>query len=326
MTPDPGQVRRRTRRLGLLLAAAALLVVAAPASQAVLYEPAGESGILDHGTGTTTVNVSTPVGDLQVEIEEHGLNGLLTGDPPSVDPSLRSCLDGCGVAGRGDVAAPAPAVRTAPTLESPVAAGSALATGRDAPTRSVAQGGARAPTRDRSGPVGTPLAVVATAAGLAAIVAYRRLTRDDLLDNDLRAAIVEIVEDEPGIHVSALADRLDVAPATIMYHARMLDEFDLLSLDEAGRETRCYSPRHGREVREVQRLLRSEAKRDLVDLVLESPGINMSQAARRLDRDRSTIKYHADRLEEAGLLVTDRDGAARRLLAADGLRDRLDPA
>lgn len=159
---------------------------------------------------------------------------------------------------------------------------------------------------------------------LAWAVLYRRLSDDDILDHDLRARIVEIVREDPGVHFAELADRLGVAKTTVLYHVRLLEEFGKLALDESGRETRCYTPRHDRRVREMASWLRSEAKRTVLEVVAGSPGIHMSEVARRLDKDRSTVKYHVDALADAGMLETGSGSGTRSLSVPDEVREALE--
>lgn len=176
---------------------------------------------------------------------------------------------------------------------------------------------------------GLELVVLATASGLGLaayglVRLYRRLRREDILDNDLRSRMLEIVEARPGIQTSDIAGHLDVAVNTVLYHARIMDEYDLLVVDRGGGCVRLFPTGHDRRKRKLQAVVSSGPKRALVDVILEEPGIGLSEAARRLDRDRSTIKYHADRLVDEGILTDRRDGRSRRLVVAEDVQAILE--
>lgn len=178
--------------------------------------------------------------------------------------------------------------------------------------------------RDGAGPaapsdLARPIAVVGyaavTAAGLALFVLYRRLTRDDVLENDLRYRMLEIVGSEPGIGASQIAERLDVAVTTVLYHGRVLADTGHLVRKEDGGRVAFLATEDAETIleRELVCAMKRTGKRDLIELLADDPGLNISEAARRLDRNRSTIKRHADDLVDLGLVVDAREGRSRTL-------------
>lgn len=156
---------------------------------------------------------------------------------------------------------------------------------------------------------------------LAGIRLYRRLTKDDLLDNDLRASMVEIVEEDPAIQSSDLADRLGVSLNTVLYHARILEEAGMMTTKRASGCVLLLPPDRSEAERRVLPVLRKGPKRAIVEVLMEEPGLSLAETARRLDRDRSTIKYHTDTLLAEGILQADTGGRAHRLEVSDDVRD-----
>lgn len=152
---------------------------------------------------------------------------------------------------------------------------------------------------------------------------YRRIAREDILDNDLRAAMVDLVRERPAINLSQVADALDVARTTARYHARLLTETDHLVARRVGQETVLYvHGDHGPEDKDALHAVRHPTREALLDELLESPGMSMAEIGRRLDRDRSTIKHHVDELEDRDLLEGRREGRCRRVT----VRDEAEPA
>lgn len=208
----------------------------------------------------------------------------------------------------------------------PVEASASTGVRRDAMTGSgdALQAGSPAPS-GQGVPIGGPVdrdvwaataAAVIVGAGLA--VLYRRLTRDDVLDNALRKRILDEVASAPGIHARELARQLDVSTSTVIYHARVLVDHDLLARREVGRRV-AYFRRGDDDPRTqvVQAALSSEAKRRVVEAVSDSPASTISEVAERLDLHRSTVKHHVDALVEDGIVEARREGRCRRLSLAD---------
>lgn len=167
------------------------------------------------------------------------------------------------------------------------------------------------------------VAVLVPAAAL--LWLYRRVRGDELLDHELRRRMVEIVREEPAVNTSEIAEKLGVDVTTVLYHARRLDDADLVVTKRCNGEVVFFDPtRHPKAMRGVAAAIRHETKRRLVDLVAREPGLNLSEAARCLDRAPSTIKRHADGLVEEGVLEDVDDGAARRLTVAEDAREALD--
>lgn len=185
------------------------------------------------------------------------------------------------------------------------------------------------PTGGLPSPDGPVLTVVAVGipSGWAAWVLYRRLRREELLDNEIRSALVDLARDHPGIHAKEAARRLDVADTTVLYHARVLSEQGLLVVRTDHRETTFFAPGDlaTRLERQVAATLQQPAKRELMELLADEP-VHLSEAARRLDKHRSTVKRQADALLGRGLL-TERPstpGEGRVVELAPGVEDALD--
>lgn len=63
----------------------------------------------------------------------------------------------------------------------------------------------------------------------------------------------------------------------------------------------------------VFQALAHESRRRMLDIVKERPGINVGALAREFDVSRIAVMKHLGTLEQAGLLVSEKDGRTRRL-------------
>lgn len=135
---------------------------------------------------------------------------------------------------------------------------------------------------------------------------YRRLSGSDLLDNEIRSELVRLARDQPGIHAAAAAERLGVSLTTVLYHVRILRDHDLLGAEDIDGRVRLFDrKRQPKPRRALEALIRNDTRRRVLQEVRAGDGVSLSELARRLDRPKSTVKYHVDRLLEADV-VTDR--------------------
>lgn len=183
--------------------------------------------------------------------------------------------------------------------------------------------GVPSPPTAGTGP-GTDRLLVALTFALAAWILYRRLSRDEIVGHDLRSRMIDRIEASPGRNASSLADELDVAITTILYHGRILAEADQVTVKRTGGEVQFYGPAGPRDVDpETVACLRSELRQALLGLVADDPGIHVAEAARRLDVSASKARYHVDRLVEEGLIAAETTGRSKRLRVTEDGRASL---
>jgi DNA-binding MarR family transcriptional regulator len=141
---------------------------------------------------------------------------------------------------------------------------------------------------------------------LVAPLRYSRYDDSDPLEHDSRAAIHEIVEESPGTHLTAIAERTELPLSTVRHHVRILEREDLLSEGRQNGKRRFY-PAYA-ENRAVTAALNDEATGPIVEALARLGSASVSDLARELDRTPSTITHHVQRLEEDGVVTRERDG------------------
>lgn len=192
-------------------------------------------------------------------------------------------------------------------------------------------------------PVSAPLArvnpVMGVAAGLSAVLTagvyaartfpapwpvggaafYSRLSPDELLENETRAELYDLLQDDPGLSMQEVADRTGHGWGTIVYHLERLEDNGYLLSQESGRARRFF-PSGAVDADEAQplALLREETPRRIVEALAEEPGMNGRDLADELDLAPSTVSKHVGRLQEAGLVEDEPDGGEKAYFV-DGL-------
>lgn len=196
---------------------------------------------------------------------------------------------------------------------------------------------------DASGDLERGEAVLAAAAGAAVAVVYllgdrfrwllvglyHRIRREDLFDNETRRRIREALRERPGLHFRKLARRLDVAHDPLNHHLRILRDRQLVVEEQIqGRRCLFWTGQIDPRCRRALGLAASSGARSLLEVLRGSPGLDTTQLGEEAGLAPSTVSYHLERLQKAGVVERERDGRhVRARLTEVGRRalDLLDP-
>ena len=138
---------------------------------------------------------------------------------------------------------------------------------------------------------------------------YTRLSKPDILDNDVRSRIYDIIRENPGISAREVHRRSEQSWGTVVYHLRQLERHHLVVSRALGR-TRNYYENHGKyRGMEVQlACLQSDRARVLARAIAGTPGITQEQLALASGFPQPTTSYYVRKLKQAGLVVEQREG------------------
>ena len=138
---------------------------------------------------------------------------------------------------------------------------------------------------------------------------YTRLNKPDILDNDVRSRIYDIIRDNPGISAREVHRRSEQSWGTVVYHLRQLERHHLVVSRSLGR-TRNYYENHGKyRGMEVQlACLQSERARVLARAIVAQPAITQEQLAAASGYPQPTTSYYVRKLKQAGLIEEQREG------------------
>lgn len=146
-------------------------------------------------------------------------------------------------------------------------------------------------------------------AGLAAAGLYHKLSKKEALEHPARERILAMLDEDPGLGTTDVADDLDVCYRTARHHLEVLARFDLVVRSKQRGACRWARPGDAQAVRQPEV---PETQRRVLDLLDEEPGLHLSAIARRLDLAKATVKLHLDRLSEDGRIVEEEVGPLRR--------------
>lgn len=151
---------------------------------------------------------------------------------------------------------------------------------------------------------------------------YRRIAREEVLDNPTRRAVFGSVVGSPGITCRGAARATGVDRTTASHHLRLLREFGLVEARAFGARARYF--KNGGEYDETEKrvhvALASEKARRIVAHLVRHPGTGLTEAARATGIPKTTVQSQLRRLVELGLL----ESGALRPQAVDAVLRALD--
>lgn len=138
---------------------------------------------------------------------------------------------------------------------------------------------------------------------------YAQVQGDDVLDNETRATIFEAIQSDPGLSATDLSKRADCGWGTVVYHLAVLEQNGMVISSRDGRHRRFF-PYSGMDFRhkDVFSAIRNETTAAILNAIRDSPGIHQKALRKEVDLAASTVNWHISKLEDADLVVKERDG------------------
>lgn len=136
---------------------------------------------------------------------------------------------------------------------------------------------------------------------------YARLANHKVLENPHRARLLELVDQNPGIHFREMVRKTRLAPGALSHHLGILERAKLVrSLTFFGFRRYVPAKLDARDAR-TQVALQAATARWIFDHVEARPGVTATELARARRIHPSSILFHVRRLVDAGVLERRRD-------------------
>lgn len=160
--------------------------------------------------------------------------------------------------------------------------------------------------------------------GLGAFAMYSRLSRSELLDNEHRDKVYQLIRATPGLGVSEIAERTGFGWGTTVYHLDRLERAKFVTSERSGLH-RCYYPvgEVAKDDRKVIGALKSDTTRSIAELLVARPGVTQSELCDALGMSASAASKQITKLEKSGLVRREREWKTARLYAQGPLNDAM---
>jgi Mn-dependent DtxR family transcriptional regulator len=150
---------------------------------------------------------------------------------------------------------------------------------------------------------------------------FSRIDKDELLENDRRARIFELIKHSPGVHLSEIARELDFAWGTTLHHLRKLRADRLIMFKEIGHHKSFFVNGSGLSETQMQAmsLIKNGTLSKLAGYLEEHPRTSLKELSEALQISPPLAAFHIRKLEKAGLVQKVRDGKSVRLTTTSAL-------
>jgi len=197
----------------------------------------------------------------------------------------------------------------------------APATGAEAPPPSVLP---EEPGFD-VGPIHVALAGLALAGlSLAAYALFaggaRFITKDEVLENDVRASIYNYLRAKVGANLKSITDDLHLTTTNAIWHLRKLEDAGLIHSRRFNGYKVFYPAEGGVAARRLSlsvTALNNENAQRVFEYVVANPGAHQREIARILGVNHGTVRWHLKKLRRAELLTEVRRGKTSAYYATD---------
>jgi len=141
------------------------------------------------------------------------------------------------------------------------------------------------------------------AAKVVAVPLYAKLEKGDVLENELRTQIYDLIRSTPGIHAHGLGDKIQIGWGTLIYHLHVLEKNHYVTSLRDGRHKRFFPVGLiNWTERDKVAALRNETTKRIYDIIRQTPHVIQIQIAQTVGLSAPAVKWHVARLIGARLI------------------------
>ncbi len=141
-----------------------------------------------------------------------------------------------------------------------------------------------------------------------------RLSLEDVLENQNRNKIIDIILKQPGIHFNELLRETELAPGNLVWHLDILETYKIIGKKRIGNFLAYFPYYQKNPISNIDiELEKSKLTLEILQRIEEKPGIWNSLITKEMEVDHKTIHYHVKKLIELGLIHIKKDGRKKKL-------------
>lgn len=133
---------------------------------------------------------------------------------------------------------------------------------------------------------------------------------EEMLELETRRDIYNLIKENPGLHLSRIANLLDMSVSLVEYHLRYMEKNNIVVAEKSGGYKRFF-PKERKVKREDKKLLslvRQEIPLKIVLLLLDRGKMTHKELLTNIDIAPSTLSYHLKKLSKKEIINSKRYG------------------
>ena len=140
-----------------------------------------------------------------------------------------------------------------------------------------------------------------------------RLSLEEVLENENRSKIIDLILENPGIHLNELLRETELSPGNLVWHLDILEKYEIIGKKHVSNYVVFFPYYQKNPLSNLDlKLRKSELTLKVLELIEEKPGMWNNKMADIFEVDHKTTKYHLDKLMELNLIFTEKDGRKKK--------------
>jgi len=141
-----------------------------------------------------------------------------------------------------------------------------------------------------------------------------RLSLDDVLENENRNKIIDLILNEPGIHFNELLRKTGLAAGNLVWHLDILITYKVIGKKRIGHFVAYFPYYQKNPISNVDlKLRKSKLTLEILEMIEKKPGIWNNLITKEFKVDHKTIQYHLDKLIDLGLIIFRKEGRKKKI-------------
>lgn len=154
---------------------------------------------------------------------------------------------------------------------------------------------------------------------------YSRIRKDQLLENETRAKLVDVIEEEPGLSQKELCEAVDAGWGNTTYHLQRLEQAGFVRSEKQGHHRRFYrtGEMEGDDI-EALGVLKNDNAEKIARYLIQEPGANQKDVCQALDISPSLAHKWIKRLEEHELVESEQEWRSKHYTPDERLNELVE--
>ncbi len=141
-----------------------------------------------------------------------------------------------------------------------------------------------------------------------------RLTLEEVLENQNRNQIIDLILNEPGIHFNELLRKTELAAGNLVWHLDILETYKVIGKKRISNYLTYFPYYQKNPISNLNlKLSKSNLTLHILKMIEKEPGIWNSIITQRQKVDHKTIHYHIKKLIDLGLVLIKKEGRKKKL-------------
>ncbi len=141
-----------------------------------------------------------------------------------------------------------------------------------------------------------------------------RLSLEDVLENENRNKIIDLILKEPGIHFNELLRKTEIAAGNLVWHLDILETYKVVGKKRIGNFIAYFPYYQKNPISNLDlRLSKSKLTLGILEMIEKEPGLWTSVITKHFKGDHKTIPYHINKLKDLNLIHFRSEGRKKKI-------------